>query len=79
MDNGGWSTSDAGQNQSWAFGEPNGTDIPNAASGVNAWVTNLNGNYNNAEESYIVSNCFDFSSLTSDPTLSLSINFDFFA
>jgi|GEM_PF-236718 len=76
VDNGGWSTSDAGQNQSWAFGEPNGTDIPNAASGVNAWVTNLNGNYNNAEESYIVSNCFDFSSLTSDPTLSLSINFD---
>jgi hypothetical protein len=76
MDNGGWALSDDGQNQSWAFGEPNGTDIPNAASGINAWVTNLNGNYNNAEESYVVSNCFDFSSLTSDPTLSLSINYD---
>lgn len=76
IDNGGWAVSDAGQNQSWAFGEPNGTDIPNAASGVNAWVTNLNGNYNNAEESYVVSNCFDFSSLTSDPTISLSVNYD---
>ncbi len=76
VDNGGWAVSDDGQNQSWAFGEPNGTDIPNAASGVNAWVTNLNGNYNNAEESYVVSNCFDFSNLTSDPTISLSINYE---
>ena len=76
VDNGGWAVSDDGQNQSWAFGEPNGTDIPNAASGVNAWVTNLNGNYNNAEDSYVVSNCFDFSNLTSDPTISLSINYD---
>lgn len=76
VDNGGWSVSDDGINQSWAFGEPNGTDISNAASGVNAWVTNLNGNYNNAEESYVVSNCFDFSNLTNDPTISLSINFD---
>ena len=46
------------------------------ASGINAWVTNLNGNYNNGEESYVVSNCFDFSSLTADPTISLSINLD---
>ena len=76
VDNGGWSVSADGANQSWAFGEPNGTDISNAASGVNAWVTNLNGNYNNAEESYVVSNCFDFTNLTSDPTISLSINFD---
>ena len=30
IDNGGWSVSDDGVNQSWAFGEPNGTDIPNA-------------------------------------------------
>ncbi|MFK8006229.1 MAG: fibronectin type III domain-containing protein [Saprospiraceae bacterium] len=76
VDNGGWAVSDDGVNQSWAFGEPTGTDIPNAASGVNAWVTNLNGNYNNAEESYVVSNCFDFSNLTGDPTISFSINFD---
>ena len=75
-DNGGWTVSDDSQNSSWAFGQPIGTEIPNAASGINAWVTNLSGNYNNSELSYIVSNCFDFSTLTSDPTISFSINFD---
>lgn len=75
-DNGGWSVSDDGVNSSWAFGEPAGADIPDAASGINAWVTNLSGNYNNSELSYIVSNCFDFSTLTNDPTISFSINFD---
>lgn len=72
----GWAVTDDSANSSWAFGQPNGNDIPNAASGVNAWVTNLNGNYNNNEEGFFISNCFDFSGLTSDPTISLSVSYD---
>ncbi|MEM6964076.1 MAG: fibronectin type III domain-containing protein [Bacteroidota bacterium] len=76
-DNGGWMVDlDASANGSWAFGEPAGTDIPNAADGVNAWVTNLNGNYNNNELSYLVSNCFDFTNVNDNPTISFSINYD---
>ncbi len=48
---------------SWAFGEPNGININHAASGTNAWVTNLNGNYLNNESSFIEGPCFNFSNL----------------
>lgn len=63
-------------NNSWAFGEPNGPDISSAASGVNAWVTNLNGNYNNNERSFFVSPCYDFTSLDEDPVINFSIFYD---
>lgn len=68
--NGGWSPS--GQNASWAFGAPNKTDIPAAASGLNAWVTNLTGTYNPGELSYLTSPCFDFSEETSNPVIEFS-------
>ncbi|ACT91980.1 S8 family serine peptidase [Dyadobacter fermentans] len=54
--NGGWYTS--GTNSSWQLGTPAGTGTPGAASGQNAWKTNLNGAYNNNEESYLYSPCF---------------------
>ena len=41
--------------------------IDTAYSGVNAWVTNLTGQYPNNELSYVESPCFDFSSLLIDP------------
>lgn len=72
-DNGGWVVSDNSQNPTWDFGEPAGTFISSAASGVNAWVTNLGGDYLNNELSFVVSNCFDFSSLSVDPDLSFSL------
>lgn len=68
--NGGWTTS--GTNSSWAHGSPAGPYISAAAGGLNAWVTNLNGDYNNSEFSYLESPCMDFSSLSTDPTLSFS-------
>ena len=74
--NGGWVLDENSTNPSWAFGQPAGEDILNASSGINAWVTNLEGNYNNNENSYIVSNCFDLSDFTTDPMVSFSINFD---
>ena len=69
--NGSWTT--YGANSSWAHGTPNAPFITNAAGGNNAWVTNLTGDYNNSELSYLESPCMDFSSLSSDPLL----NFDF--
>ena len=52
-----------GLNSSWEYGTPAGGKISTAYSGDNAWVTNLSGNYNNDENSWITSPCFDFSSI----------------
>ncbi len=67
--NGNWYT--GGVNSSWQWGAPQKTIIDKAANGNNCWVTNLTGNYNNNELSYLYSPCFDLSSLTS-PELSFS-------
>jgi len=56
---------------SWEWGEPSKTIINKAASGSNAWVTSLSGNYNVSELSYLYSPCFDLSGL-SQPVLSFS-------
>jgi hypothetical protein len=60
-----------GKNNSWQYGTPQGTIITKAASGTKAWVTNLTGNYNDNETSYLYTPCFDVSSLT-QPMLSFS-------
>lgn len=67
---GGWYA--YGQNSSWAYGTPAGTVIDTAAAGTKAWVTNLSGNYNISETSYLQSPCFDFSNLV-DPDVSFDI------
>lgn len=54
----GWSST--GTNSSWQFGTPNANNIQTSASGLNAWKTNLTGNYNNNELSYLTSPCFNF-------------------
>lgn len=53
---GGWYT--VGTNSSWQFGTPSSTGVSGAASGRNAWKTNLTGAYNNNEDSYLYSPCF---------------------
>lgn len=73
---GGWMLGEDSENPSWAFGEPNGIELTSAASGVNAWVTNLEGDYNVSELSYLVSPCMDFSGLTEDPRMTFSLYFD---
>ncbi len=65
--NGGFSTqwiSDLQPSTSWQWGQPNAAIINHASSGNNCWVTNLSGNYSSPEDSYILSPCFDFSTLT---------------
>ncbi|NOY36863.1 MAG: T9SS type A sorting domain-containing protein [Chlorobi bacterium] len=59
--NGGWYT--GGANTSWQYGIPTGPTINSAASGNNAWVTNLSGEYNPDEVSYIKSPRFDLSGI----------------
>jgi hypothetical protein len=61
----------AGLNSSWQWGTPAGSIINKAANGTKAWVTNLTGNYNNNEYSFLYSPCFDLSGLT-QPVLSFS-------
>lgn len=67
--NGYWYT--GGIVSSWEWGAPANTIIDKAANGNNAWVTSLNGDYNNSEQSYLYSPCFDLSSLT-QPVFSFS-------
>ncbi len=66
---GNWYT--GGINDSWQWGVPAKTIINKAANGNKCWVTNLTGDYNSNELSYLYSPCFDLSGLDS-PVLSFS-------
>lgn len=70
--NGNWTT--GGTNSDWTYGTPNKTVISNAASGTKCWIVGgLTGNnYNNGENSWIESPCFDLSGLT-NPILSFKV------
>ncbi|MBA7533236.1 hypothetical protein ES705_25471 [subsurface metagenome] len=65
----------AGTNSSWEWGVPDGPTINSAASGDSAWVTNLFGNHNNNELSFVYSPVFDFTGF-SEPYISMSIWYD---
>ena len=64
-----------GTNNSWEWGTPTAPIINKAPNGSKAWVTNLSGNYNDNETSYLISPCFDLSGLQK-PVLSFSHIFD---
>jgi gliding motility-associated-like protein len=70
--NGGWT--DGGTSSDWAWGTPAKTVISGAASGNKCWITGglNNSAYNNGENSYLTSPCFDFSALV-NPKLSVSV------
>jgi hypothetical protein len=70
---GSWMTDNA-DNAGWELGTPATTNLNGAASGSNAWVTNLDGNYNNSVSHYLISPVFNFSSLTNDPVIELKYN-----
>ncbi|TNE28363.1 MAG: T9SS type A sorting domain-containing protein [Bacteroidetes bacterium] len=73
-DNGGWIA--GGTNSSWEWGVPAGTFISIAGQGSNSWVTNLDGSYNNSENSYIRSVIFDCSSFTNDLSYSFTMIYE---
>ncbi len=64
-----------GTNSSWKWGTPTSGGLNKAASGTKVWKTNLAGGYNDKEQSYLYSPCFDVSALTA-PTLSFSAAID---
>jgi hypothetical protein len=72
----------SGRNASWQIGSPNTTKLSNAAGGLNAAVTNLNGTYNSNELSYITSPCLQLSGISNTIRISfdawreLELNFD---
>lgn len=72
-DNGLWYTD--GKKSSWEYGTPASQKINRAASGSKAWKTSLVGNYNDLEQSYLYSPCFDVTGMTT-PTLSFSVALD---
>ncbi|TLV02142.1 S8 family serine peptidase [Dyadobacter luticola] len=64
-----------GTNNSWEYGTPNSEHLKKAASGKNVWKTNLKGNYNNNELSYLYSSCFYLGNVR-NPALSFSASID---
>ncbi|MBR9832455.1 T9SS type A sorting domain-containing protein [bacterium] len=64
-----WTTN--GTNSSWQWGAPNSSFISAANTGVNAWVTNLSGNYNANELSYLESPSLDLSKIEASQPLQI--------
>lgn len=71
--------SNGGVLSSWELGDPDGDEIvgapPATPGSLFSWTTNLTGNYNLNEQSYILSPCFDFSSLIL-PSIEFDANWD---
>jgi hypothetical protein len=63
-----------GTNNSWAHGAPSGPVISTAPSSPNIWVTNLSGDYNSNEDSWIQTGCYDLSGL-SQPMVRFDLNY----
>ena len=75
-DHGGWTVAPYSFNSSWAWDSLNAEVINNPPGGIFGWGTNPAGEYNDNELSYLLSPCFDLSTLTDDPILSLSLFVD---
>ena len=70
--NGNW-FADNSTNGSWEWGTPSSSELNTGANNSqNAWVTNLSGNHNQNEKSYLYSPCYNFSSL-SNPVIEFDI------
>jgi Secretion system C-terminal sorting domain len=52
-----------GSNSTFELGVPLGAVIHTSSSGVNAWVSNLDGVYADNEDSYLLGPCFDFTGI----------------
>ncbi|MGB3618079.1 MAG: T9SS type A sorting domain-containing protein [Catalinimonas sp.] len=59
----------------WELGEPDGDVLDEAASGSNAWGTNLDGDYPINAEAALISPCFNFSN-NMGPTIEFSLNLE---
>ncbi|NNC86324.1 MAG: T9SS type A sorting domain-containing protein, partial [Bacteroidia bacterium] len=71
---GGWAS--AGSANSWALGTPASGLIISAASGANAWITNLTGDYSVAEDSWVESPSIDLTPYISPVSVQFMINYE---
>lgn len=69
----GWMRAPESTFSSLELGHPDNNVINAAYSGRNAWVTHLDGNYNNRECSMLLSPCLNFKFLNRDPVLSFAL------
>jgi len=69
----GWSSGAISGNNQWEFGTCNQTVINFPHSGIAAWMTGLDADYDNNSNSYLLSPCLNFSSLT-NPQISVWID-----
>lgn len=60
----------------WERGVPAGTLLNAAASGQNAYATNLDGNYIDGTSSYLISKCYDMTTVGENPVLKFNMAFD---
>jgi hypothetical protein len=70
---GGWSSGLISGANDWQWGTPAQTALSTAHSGTKAWMTGLTANYHDNANCYILSPCFDFTSLV-NPMLSVWLN-----
>lgn len=70
---GGWYLTES--NPRWTFGRPNTSKVTEAASGNNAWTTNLGGARGSEVVSYLYSPCFTLNGMA-QPSLSFSASID---
>ena len=63
-------------NSTWERGFPTNTFISFAGQGNQAFVTNLDGNYNPRDTGYLVSPCLDFSTQVGDPVITFDLIYD---
>ncbi len=78
-----WESFAISDNNDWQLGKPNQENINSAASGDNAWMTNLNANYSDHSEMVLQSPCFDFTALIDpficfDSFFRIEVDFDGF-
>ncbi|MEI6575983.1 MAG: lamin tail domain-containing protein [Bacteroidota bacterium] len=70
----GWTSGSITGPDDWVVGTPAKATLNNAFSGVNCWVSGITANYQSNSNTYVVSPCYNFSSLT-HPYLSVYLNF----
>ncbi len=65
VSSGAWSSGSSNNKDSWCYGQALSSNLPPPYSGTSAWYTSykLDSAYQNEEQSYVISPCFNFSDL----------------
>lgn len=69
------SYNEGGGESAWEIGAPNGTLLNSSTSGTQVYGTNLDGNHPDSVKSFILSGCYDMSTITA-PVLKFNMAYD---